>query len=112
MESFQIFEHVDLVHLAIEYEFVALEGRVFDVLEGVYAFRWLCIHHQGLRVEVETVVENKKEENLYSHTATVVRSIVMKYLPGIYRLKGGSNWNRFKLIAQALQVPDNNVNTK
>jgi len=78
MESFQIFEHINLVRLAIEYEFVALEGRVFDVLEGVYAFRWLCIHHQGLRVEVETVVENKKEENLYSHTATVVRSIVMK----------------------------------
>jgi len=35
MESFQIFEHVNLVRLAIEYEFVALEGRVFDVLEGV-----------------------------------------------------------------------------
>jgi len=44
MESFQIFEDINLVR--VEYEFVALEGRVFDVLEGVYAFRWLCAHNE------------------------------------------------------------------
>ena len=53
LEPFQVFEHIDL--MPVQYDFVALEGRIFDVLEGPYAFRRLCGHRHSLRIEVGVV---------------------------------------------------------